>query len=136
MSGQVNFGGFQASNLGNPLVAQDAATKAYVDGHKPAIVSGIAPTTDYNGNPVQSGDLWYDTISGRLFVWYDDGNTSQYVDASPEPPFDTATAATNLVQTLTAATDDVAASAAGVVVGQMYLIPGGATWSDVRVRIS
>jgi hypothetical protein len=33
-------------------------------------------------NPEQ-GDLWYDTDSGRLFVWYEDANTNQWVDASP-----------------------------------------------------
>ena len=36
-------------------------------------------------NP-EVGDLWWDSSddSGRLFVWYDDGNTSQWVDASPD----------------------------------------------------
>ena len=30
-----------------------------------------------------SGDLWYDSDDGRLFVYYNDGTTSQWVDASP-----------------------------------------------------
>jgi len=136
LSGTVSFGNTLATNLADPIAAQDAATKAYVDNHLPAIVGGVNPSTDSNGNAIQSGDLWYDTVSGRLFVYYDDGDTAQFVDASPEPPFDTATAATNFVQTLTAATDDIAAAAAGIAVGQMYLIPGGTTWNDVRVRIS
>lgn len=135
LSGTVNFGGTLATNLSDPIAAQDAATKAYVDNHLPAIVAGFPPASDENGNQVQSGDLWYDTVGGRLYVYYDDGNTAQWVDSSPEPPFDTTSAATNLVQTLTSATDDTAAAAAGIAVGQMYLIPGGTTWNDVRIRL-
>jgi microcystin-dependent protein len=29
------------------------------------------------------GDLWWSTLSGRLFVWYDDGNTKQWVSSVP-----------------------------------------------------
>ena len=29
------------------------------------------------------GDLWYDTDDGRMFVYYTDTNSSQWVDASP-----------------------------------------------------
>lgn len=135
MSGQIDFNALTAVNLANPVNAQDAVTKNYVDSKDIAIVGGTPPTVNSNGEAVQQGDLWYDTIGGRLYVYYNDGNTNQWVDASPEPPFDTATAATNLVATLTAANDDVAAAVAGVAVGQMYLIPGGTTWNSVRVRL-
>jgi hypothetical protein len=30
-----------------------------------------------------SGDLWYSTIKGRLFIWYVDVDSSQWVDAAP-----------------------------------------------------
>ena len=30
-----------------------------------------------------SETLWYDTVSGRLYVYYDDGSSVQWVDASP-----------------------------------------------------
>lgn len=33
-------------------------------------------------NPVQ-GDLWWDTVSGRMFVYYIDDNSQQWVPASP-----------------------------------------------------
>jgi hypothetical protein len=131
----VSFNGFGATNLPTPTNAQDAATKAYIDNKDIAIVLSIPPSLNSNGEAIQQGDLWYDTIGGRLYVYYNDGNTLQWVDASPEPPFDTATAATNLVATLTAANDDIAAAVAGVSIGQMYLIPGGTTWQDVRVRM-
>jgi hypothetical protein len=34
-------------------------------------------------NPKQ-GDLWYCTLDGRLYIYYEDVNTSQWVDASPD----------------------------------------------------
>lgn len=40
--------------------------------------SDTAPTT-----PVD-GDLWYDSVGGRTYVYYNDGNTSQWVDTSPQ----------------------------------------------------
>ena len=40
-------------------------------------VSSSAPSS------AASGDLWYDSDDGRLFVYYNDGTTSQWVDASP-----------------------------------------------------
>ena len=42
-----------------------------------AAVQSDAPSS---ANP---GDLWYDTDDGRMFVYYDDGASSQWVDASP-----------------------------------------------------
>lgn len=43
-------------------------------------VSGPTP-------PVEPPDglLWWDSISGQLFVWYNDGNSKQWVIASPVP---------------------------------------------------
>ena len=40
--------------------------------------SDTAPATPTDG------DLWYDSANGRMYVYYDDGNTSQWVDASPQ----------------------------------------------------
>ena len=42
-----------------------------------AIISTTAPSAP---NP---GDLWYDSDDGRLFVYYNDGTTAQWVDSSP-----------------------------------------------------
>jgi len=49
-----------------------------------ATVSATAPTD------AVSGDTWYDTVSGRSFVYYTDVDTSQWVEANP--PFDAAEA--------------------------------------------
>lgn len=135
MSGQIDFNSLTALNLATPVNATDAANKAYVDSKDTAIVSDTVPTTNTNGETLQQGDLWYDSVGGRTYVYYNDGNTTQWVDASPNPPFDTATAAQNLVQTLTTAADDTAAATAGVALGQMYLVTGGTTFNDVRVRL-
>ena len=40
-------------------------------------ISSSAPSS------AASGDLWYDSDDARLFVYYNDGATSQWVDASP-----------------------------------------------------
>ena len=29
------------------------------------------------------GDLWWSTLEGNLFIWYNDGDSAQWVDASP-----------------------------------------------------
>ena len=135
MSGQIDFNALIATNLADPVSAQDAATKAYVDNHTPAVVSDTPPATNANGNPIQNGDLWYDSVGGRMYIYYVDADGAQFVDSSTQPPFDTANAGLNLVQTLTQATDDTAAAAAGVAVGQMYLVTGGTTFNDTRVRM-
>ena len=30
-----------------------------------------------------SGDLWFNETDGRLYYYYDDGNSQQWIDASP-----------------------------------------------------
>jgi len=44
----------------------------------PVIISQLAPTD------VIPGDLWWSTVEGRLYVFYDDGTSSQWVAATPE----------------------------------------------------
>ena len=34
---------------------------------------------------IQNGDLWWQSSSGKLKVWYNDGNSTQWVDAVPIP---------------------------------------------------
>ncbi len=43
------------------------------------IPSNITPPSD----PLP-GNLWYNPVDGRLYVYYDDGNSQQWVDASPD----------------------------------------------------
>jgi hypothetical protein len=50
------------------------------------VAGGGASVTTSDSAPVSpsDGDLWYDSVGGRLYVYYDDGNTSQWVDAAPQ----------------------------------------------------
>ncbi len=44
---------------------------------------GASVSTDDNAPSTPSdGDLWWDSVNGRLNVYYDDGNTSQWIDTS------------------------------------------------------
>ena len=40
-------------------------------------ISTVAPTSP------TAGDLWYNSIIGRTFIYYDDGDSSQWVDSAP-----------------------------------------------------
>ncbi len=42
---------------------------------------GDAPPTEY-----EQGSLWWNSSNGTLYVWYDDGDTQQWVEASPGAP--------------------------------------------------
>ncbi len=44
----------------------------------PAVTALDTPPADPS-----DGDLWYNTSDGRLYIYYNDGSTSQWVDASP-----------------------------------------------------
>jgi hypothetical protein len=65
----------------DPTVALGVATKQYVDA-KPAggaIVSDTPPASP------TAGALWWESDSGLLYVYYNDGNSSQWVIAAPQP---------------------------------------------------
>jgi hypothetical protein len=47
-------------------------------------ISPTAPLTRQTGSPLVSGDLWYDSTNLGLFVWYDDGTSTQWVQAWQE----------------------------------------------------
>lgn len=64
---------------GQTLVTNGTATLSFSNSGRVS-VGDSAPTSPTPGN----GDLWYNSTSGRLYVYYADGNTNQWVDASPE----------------------------------------------------
>ena len=45
----------------------------------------VPPAFRPTGEPVQAGDLWFDSITLRQYTYYDDGNTRQWVDSNPPP---------------------------------------------------
>jgi hypothetical protein len=54
-------------------------------------------TSDTAPSTPADGDLWYDSVGGRLYVYYDDGDTSQWVDAAPQGGAGTAGVSLGLV---------------------------------------
>lgn len=67
-------------STGQALVTNGTATLSFANTGRVS-VSDTAPTSPAPGN----GDLWYNSVSGRLFIYYTDGTpTNQWVDASPD----------------------------------------------------
>jgi len=54
-------------------------TKDYLEDQR-VTTSDTAPVTADS----RDGDLWWNTNDGRLYVYYEDANSSQWVDASPD----------------------------------------------------
>lgn len=48
----------------------------------PAAASSVTTSDTAPSNP-SDGDLWYRSTDGRTYVYYDDGSSAQWVDASP-----------------------------------------------------
>ena len=53
------------------------------DGNVWGKIGGGASVSSAAPSAANEGDLWYDTDDGRMFVYYNDGGSSQWVDASP-----------------------------------------------------
>ena len=53
------------------------------DGNVWGKIGGGAAVQSAAPSSANEGDLWYDTDDGRMFVYYNDGSSSQWVDASP-----------------------------------------------------
>ena len=88
-------GGTMSGNItlfANPTAAMEAATKQYVDNQVGNIdvPSATEVGTVPPNNPIE-GALWWDTNDGRLYVYYTDINSSQWVPAIPETVIATAT---------------------------------------------
>lgn len=64
---------------GAPSAANEAATKQYVDD----LPGGATPSDVAPSNP-SDGELWYNSTDGRTYVYYNDGSSSQWVDAAPK----------------------------------------------------
>jgi len=60
-----------------------SATEIYANGiplgGAKVTISETAPSSPIEGN------LWYSSLAGRGFIWYNDGDSSQWVDFSPTP---------------------------------------------------
>ena len=73
---------FRGSGISTVTVGSGIGTIFIQGGGGSVSISSIAPTSPSNG------DLWYNIIYGRTFVWYDEailgiGSTAVWVDAAP-----------------------------------------------------
>ena len=66
---------------GDPTTNLQAATKAYVDANTGAslLISDTPPVG------AKDGSLWWESDTGTLYVLYNDGNSTQWVNAAPQP---------------------------------------------------
>lgn len=88
---------------GKLFLKKNDGTEAVVElgagggGVSSVIISGTAPSSP------SAGDLWWDSDIGTLFIYYNDGDSSQWVEASPqilvEGPAGTYTLNGNLITT-------------------------------------
>ena len=51
--------------------------------NSPASITAKASISDAAPSSPSPGDMWWKSDEGTMKVWYDDGNTAQWVDASP-----------------------------------------------------
>lgn len=61
----------------DPTIPLGASTKEYVDVNTGAVLLSATPPLD-----AKVGALWWDTVGGNLYVWFDDGTSQQWVAAS------------------------------------------------------
>jgi hypothetical protein len=78
------MGGMLSLPATTPTAGVHATNKAYVDGLVAAkssvLVSDVPPTP----TPIDS-TLWYNTLDGQLYIRYNDGNSTAWVIAAPQP---------------------------------------------------
>lgn len=79
----IPMGAKKIINLADPVNAQDAVTKAFL-----STIVGGAYISDTIPAAAGVGNLWWESDSGNLFVKYDDGDTTQWVQVNVGPPQD------------------------------------------------
>ena len=59
-----------------------------LEGFQPVLIGETPPPTDDPDNPITAGQLWYDTESLELSIWYVDDDTAQWVPTSVAHTYD------------------------------------------------
>ena len=59
-----------------------------LEGFQPVLIGDAPPATDDPDNPVAPGQLWYDTETLELSIWYVDDNSGQWVPTSVAHTYD------------------------------------------------
>ena len=64
--------------------ATSTAHKLTIDELKDFVADDFeVPSSETPPSGAEAGNLWFNETDGRLYYYYDDGNTQQWVDASP-----------------------------------------------------
>jgi len=88
LTANIDANGYSIINAASVIGTQigNATTYLYGDGSNITNVSGtgggVIQSNTAPGSPTSS-TLWWDEVSGRLYIWYTDGSGSQWVDAAP-----------------------------------------------------
>ena len=70
----------------NQIVTYDQQKQALESTDLTSIIVGgqvVVTIGAFPPEPATPGQLWWNSTEGRLYIYYDDGNTAQWVDASP-----------------------------------------------------
>lgn len=73
----------------DPSTTNEAANKNYVDNKVQTIVDELPPATivqDDAPTDASANQLWWSSADGKLYIYYEDPNSSQWVPATPEAP--------------------------------------------------
>ena len=68
------------TTVGGTLGVTGAST--FTGGLKTGATAGVSTTVNAPSSP-SDGDLWWDEEDGSLFIYYNDGDSAQWVEASP-----------------------------------------------------
>ena len=83
---------FAAANNITPQVAPsyNTANNAYNTANAAFAKANVGGANVSNTSPVSptNGQLWWDTESSRLYIYYTDPDSSQWVEATPTPEID------------------------------------------------
>ena len=77
--GNLDANSNKVLNVATPTASTDAVNKSYVD----AATVALQATGDTAPSNPAAGDRWFDTASGRTFVYYTDTDSSAWVEAAP-----------------------------------------------------
>ena len=83
-TGNITAGGFTTSGAQGNITGANYITANYFVGDG-GLLSNVGALIQSNAAPNDptSSTMWWDTVSGSMFVWYTDINGSQWVPASP-----------------------------------------------------
>ncbi len=104
---------------------------AEVETYAPVFIGTAPPASPLNG------DLWWNSSTGKMCVYYTDPDSSQWVNVNHPPKIIADVSADQIVEALltklTAYPDIASASGGGIPVGGLFKITGASDVTGIRV---